>query len=295
MQPHPATNTIVSSNSSGLRIHGIQTGWVQVKTAHYRLRHPAALRLLFITLGRRWTAPLPILTWLIEHPEGLILIDTGESAQAATDLHNYMACDPGSRWFFQRNLRFALTPDEEISAQLSKLGKQPDDVRWIVQTHLHSDHAGGLRAFPNAQIVVARSEVQGHQRCALGGVPCLWPQPFTPQLVDYAHPPVGPFSASQRLTSDGAVVLVPTPGHSYGHQSVLLRADGCTYCFAGDVVFSESQLLKQELQGISHDVRRAHASVAALHTYVKHNPTVVLPTHDQQALERLQQRRTTQL
>jgi glyoxylase-like metal-dependent hydrolase (beta-lactamase superfamily II) len=131
---------------SGIRIHGIQTGVLAIKQAHAHLRRPAALRLLSIVLDTTWTPLLPLLTWVIEHPEGLFVIDTGERA-AASDIDKYMAGDPANRWFFKRNLPLFVTAAEELPSQLRGLGLAPEAVQTVVLTHLHGDHTGGLASF----------------------------------------------------------------------------------------------------------------------------------------------------
>jgi glyoxylase-like metal-dependent hydrolase (beta-lactamase superfamily II) len=286
-----AVKPVTITTESGLRVHGIQTGFVAIKSAHHRLRGPEALRLLTIIQDATWTAPLPILTWVIEHPEGIIVIDTGESARMS-NLAEYMACDRVSRWFYGRNLRMFVTPEEEIGAQVRALGIVPEAVRWVVMTHLHGDHAAGMGMFPNAEVVIARSEFEGHKRQPVGAIPCLWPADFFPRLVDYTGPAVGSFPATLPLTRDGVVTLLPTPGHSYGHQSVLLRDSARSYLFAGDVAFSEGQLLAQEMQGISQDVSAARRSLSHVHELVRQTPTVFLPSHDPESLARFAQGRT---
>ena len=87
--------------ANGIRIHALATGSVRVKKTH---RQPSALGMAAILFDPRWTNALPVHCWLIEHPEGLILIDTGESARFHEKDH--LACDPGAGWVNQRILRF---------------------------------------------------------------------------------------------------------------------------------------------------------------------------------------------
>lgn len=281
-----AAGPVTTTTRSGVRIHGIQTGVLAIKRAHARLRHPAALRLLSIVLDPTWTPLLPILTWVIEHPEGLFVIDTGERA-AASDIDSYMAADPANRWFFKRNLPMFVTPAEELAAQMRGLGLPREAVQTVVLTHLHGDHAGGLGFFPNAEFLVGRAEYEGHLRQPMGAVRSLWPAGWAPRLVEYDGPGLGPFRATLPLTRTGDLMLLPTPGHSYGHQSVLLIDGERSYLFAGDLAFSEAQLRGRGLQGIAQDLGQARATLERTWHYVRGTPTVFLPSHDPQALRRL--------
>jgi glyoxylase-like metal-dependent hydrolase (beta-lactamase superfamily II) len=257
-----------------------------IKRAHATLRRPAALRLLAIVLDPTWTPLLPILTWVIEHPEGLFVIDTGERA-AASDIDSYMAADPANRWFFKRNLPMFVTPAEELATQMRGLGLAPDAVRTVVLTHLHGDHAGGLGFFPKAEFLVARAEYEGHLRQPMGAVRSLWPPGWAPRLIDHHGPALGPFPTTLPLTGAGDLLLVSTPGHSYGHQSVLLRDGERCYLFAGDLAFSEAQLRAQGLQGIAQDLGQARATLERAWRFAQLTPTIFLPSHDPQALQRL--------
>lgn len=91
---------------------------------------------------RQRTARLPVNCWLVEHPDGLLMIDTGESAHAN---------DPGYQpwWhpFTQTRQRRGIAPEEESGAQLREAGYGPADIRWVVMTHMHGDHTGGLGKF----------------------------------------------------------------------------------------------------------------------------------------------------
>jgi glyoxylase-like metal-dependent hydrolase (beta-lactamase superfamily II) len=275
------------TTASGIRIHGIQTGLLAIKQAHATLRGIEQLRLLSIIQDSRWTPLLPILTWVIEHPDGLFVIDTGERA-AASNIDTYMANDPANRWFFKRNLPMFVTPAEELATQLRTLGLAAEDVRTVVLTHLHGDHAGGLGFFPNATFLVARAEYQGQIEQPMGAVRSLWPESFKPELIDYSGPALSSFPASLPLTRTGDLVLVPTPGHSYGHQSVILHDTQRSYLFAGDLAFSEAQLRAQGLQGIAQNLDQARTTLTRTLQFVGEQPTVFLPSHDPQALERLQ-------
>src|SRR6516162_2730610 len=109
-----------------LRIHAIQTGTVGIKSNQLRGEGHGAMRLLHTLTGKAWEPPVPILAWVIEHPEGIIVVDTGETAM--TSQKGYFP-----RWhpFFNRATKMFVGPEDEIGVQLLKLGISPNDVRWV--------------------------------------------------------------------------------------------------------------------------------------------------------------------
>ena len=189
--------------------------------------------------GAGWSDDtLPVNAFLVHHPDGLCLFDTGQSAQAT---------EPGylPRWHpFLRLARFELGPQDEIGAQLAGRGIDPISVRWLVLSHLHTDHVGGIGAFPGAEVIVSRVEweqARGLSGRLRGYVPQHWPLP-EPLLVDLAGPPVGPFSGSFDVAGDGTLLIVPTPGHTPGHVSLIVRGDHGGFFLGGDIAHSPGEV-----------------------------------------------------
>ncbi len=283
------------TTATGIKVHGIQTGWVSIKTHHYHMRGPAALKDLNILMDTQWTEAKPILSWVIEHPEGLIIIDTGERS-GAVDLPTYFTCaDAANRFFITRNFRVNVEPESELGPQLVKLGLSPKDVRWCIQTHLHFDHANGFEFFPQTEVLVSRAELEGHRRRPIGAVACKYPSNFSPIAIDYVPKTYGTFAQHYQLTKASDVILVPTPGHSYGHQSVILNDDQQSIFFAGDVVYDERQLLEDEVSGINVGIALTRQSMTQTRVYLASTPTVFLPSHDPLSLTRLQTAQRTTL
>ncbi len=171
---------------------------------------------------------LPVNVFLVHHPAGLCLFDTGQTARAATPGYH-------PRWHpFLRLARFELAPEDEIGAQLRRRGVDPESVRWVVLSHLHTDHVGGVGAFPGAEVIVSRVEWERARGLAgrlRGYVPQHWPA-GEPVLVDLAGPAVGPFPGSFDLSGDGRLLLLAAPGHTPGHLA-LLACDGAGGFFLG--------------------------------------------------------------
>ncbi|HEY0755722.1 MAG TPA: N-acyl homoserine lactonase family protein [Ktedonobacteraceae bacterium] len=276
-----------------IRIHAIQTGSVGIKTAQLEGRGQGVQRLLNVLTDPVWTEPMPIYAWVIEHSEGIIVVDTGETARSTEQ--SYFP-----RWhpFFRRATRFYVCPDDEIGPQLRRLGIAPRDVRWVVLTHLHTDHAGGLAHFPASEILIAREEYQvakGIPGRIRGYLPERWPTWLRPRLIDFAPQPGGPFPASFPLTSAEDIILLSTPGHTAHHLSVLVRDSGLSYILAGDASYSEQLMLRQVTDGVSPNPAITRQTLSRLRDYAQSNPTVYLPSHDPAAARRLATRTTVSL
>lgn len=279
--PPPTPAPLTVTTPGGLRLHALQTGWVRVKASHRTLSGPSSLRLPGILLDAAWTPWLPIFCYAIEHPEGVILVDTGETSRAMDP--DYFACSRGDVFFYTRNLRFAVRAEDEIGPQLRRVGIEPEVVRWVVMTHLHSDHTGGMPSLTRSRFLLSQGDAQGH----LGTLTCRIPDGLLRETVSHDGPPVGAFTGSHAVTRDGAVLLIPTPGHSPAHQSVLVRDGDLQWLFAGDAVFDLGQAEREEVAGIVADVAAARDTVARIRRQLTMSPTLLLAAHDPDARDRL--------
>ena len=226
-----------------MRLHAIQTGTVAIKQRQVRGSGQGFGRRLNTMLDRVWTDPLPIYVWVIEHPEGIIVVDTGETAR--TTEPGYF---PWWHPYYRLGVREWVRPEEEVGPQLRALGIPPEEVRWVVLTHLHSDHTGGLAHFPKAEILLSRTEYQsasGWQGQVSGYLPQHWPTWFDPTLISFAAASVGPFPLSYSVTRAQDVLLVPTAGHTAGHLSVVVLEDDHVLFLAGDTSYIQQLMLEE--------------------------------------------------
>jgi N-acyl homoserine lactone hydrolase len=193
-----------------------------------RVRRKRAERGVRRYLASDWAdSTLPVHAFLVEHSKGLCLFDTGQTARAAA---------PGylPRWHpFLRLARFELGPQDEAAAQVD-----PASVRWVVLSHLHTDHVGGLEPFARAEVLVARTEwerARGLAGRVRGYLPQHWPVGLEPRLVEPAPEGPDPLGGSYDLAGDGRLLVVPLPGHTPGHLGLLV-GDGRnpTHLLAGD-------------------------------------------------------------
>ena len=269
-----------------MKINAIQTGFVRIKTAQVEGQGHGLSRRLAIFTDRNWTDWLPTYAWVIDHPEGIIAVDTGQGAhllQSGQSLHPYV------RW----EVAFRIEPEQEIGPQLRALGIGPRDVKRVVLTHLHMDHDGGLAHFPNSEILVSSRELQTAQGMLgriRGYLPHRWPAWFDPKPLSLVAEPFGPFAASRRLTQAGDIVAVATPGHTADHISVVVEDGDTSYFLAGDTSYTEQLMLAGKLDGVSADEAVTGATLDTIGRFAESRPTVYLPTHDPQAADRLAKR-----
>lgn len=268
-----------------MKIHAIETGRVRVTERWRQGEGEGIRRLLNAWFDKAITDWLPIYVWVIEHPEGILVVDTGIPFDA-----NKPRYFPPFMPLIQRAAVFDILPEEQIDRKMQTLGLEPKDVRWVVLTHLHQDHDGGLHHFPNSEIIVSRVEwnfASGFMGRMNGYLNQRWPRGLAPTLVDFDGGSYGPFSGHTKLTSTGDVKLVPTPGHSPGHLSVLLQEDDTTFMFAGDTSYTESHLVQLIADGVGTDIEAEIETHRKILTFAAKNPTVYLPSHDPESLKRL--------
>lgn len=264
-------------------LHAITTGHVKITQNWLDGKGQGVLRMVNTLLDSRHTDWLPIWCFIIEHRDGLIVVDTGIPENA-----NQPRYFPPFMPLVQRAAPFRINGEQEIGPQMRAIGLNPAAVRYVLLTHLHQDHDGGLHHFPNAEFIVSRAEWEAAQglKGRLGGyLNDRWPEGFRPTLVDYSDGAVGSFTRSQQIVS--SVTLVPTPGHSVGHQSVIWQQGEQQVIFGGDVAYTQDALFNLRLDGVSGDLAAAETSMRQLRDTVQTVGAVFLPTHDPDSAKRL--------
>lgn len=271
----------------GVKVHAIRTGFVQVRRSQQQSKGTGLTRAANMLFDPEWTDWLPIYAWAIEHDEGVILVDTGETSRV-----HQRGYFPIWHPFYRRAAHFSVHPDEEIGAQLRSLGISSREVSQVVLTHLHTDHAGGLTDLTNARFWVSEQEYK--RASGIGGriqgyLPHRWPRWWKPNFIRFDHGPLGPFERSMSLTKAGDVLIVPTPGHTPHHVSVVVRGSPSLF-IAGDTSYNQQMLLDGKVDGVSPSVDIAKATHAKIVALAKEQPLVYLPSHDPESPERLTNR-----
>jgi N-acyl homoserine lactone hydrolase len=188
----------------------------------------------------------PALGYLIDHPGGgLVLVDTGMGRHPEVDAHYRPRRVP-------------------LSGALAAVGVRVDEIGYVVNCHLHFDHCGGNPELGGRPVFAQRAELA----LARGGEHTL------PELIDY------PGARYEELDGEAeilpGVVILPTPGHTSGHQSVVVRRGDGTVVVAGQSHDNASLF--------TGDVLAQHSGVGHypgwLHRILAFDPKQVVFAHD---------------
>ncbi|MDE2365031.1 MAG: N-acyl homoserine lactonase family protein [Hyphomicrobiales bacterium] len=260
------------------KIHILETGTASLRAAQLVAEGEGLKRMINGLFGKGWSAPLPIYAYLIEHDDGLILVDTGETADVMKP--GYFA---GWHPYYRYSIRFDVPPAAEIGPQLKAAGFDPADVKTVVLTHLHTDHAGGLRYFPKARILCSATELKTASGFAgrVAGYPNdRWPDWFRPDAIEQPAASDDLLAGAIPVTKDGAVKIVATPGHTLGHLSVAVDMGDKLALLAGDASYTADALMRRRPDGLGADPAgeiETHKRILAL---AARRPLVYLNGHD---------------
>lgn len=263
--------------SPGVRVHPLMTARMKAMPAFYE--RPGGPKPLAMVRGMglhvprsRWTW-LPIPAFLLEHPEaGPVLVDTG--------LHEQVATDVGAALGRLGKIAFTIDmqPGWAIPHQLRARGVDPADVKTIIMTHLHYDHASGLSQFPGATVHVDARE---HEAASSGHLL----DGFIPRLLQTPGQRWQTFSHDEDVHDvfgDGTVRLLRTPGHTPGHRSVAVRlASGGELLLTGDAAYSLETIERSLTPLLTWKDDAFRASLARVRAWTRDHPGApVIPGHD---------------
>jgi N-acyl homoserine lactone hydrolase len=179
---------------------------------------------------------IPVSMWLIDHPKGLVVFDTGINAAVTQDCKSYWQagmCD---------FLKPTTNREEMIDGQLKKIGVSPDKIKVVITSHTHLDHVGNIKMFPNAIHVMQKKELyQGwfpeKFQGRTGGAFVLADLDGTRDF-NYLE-----LNGDYDLFGDGSVMILATPGHTLGHQSVKVKfASGRSMIMSQDAIWMQENM-----------------------------------------------------
>lgn len=201
---------------------------------------------------------IPINMWVIDHPKGVVLFDTGNNVAISDG--NCKAYWPG----FCDFLKPSQKREDVIDMQLKRLGFSPDKVKAVITSHGHLDHIGNIKLFPKAVHVIQKKELYQ----------VWWPEKFQrgPAFV------MADFDGAARdfnyleldgdydLFGDGSITVLSTPGHTLGHQSLRIKlASGKTLVLSQDAIWFRENL-EGYPAGLNYSVKDYNNSIQRLKT-----------------------------
>jgi glyoxylase-like metal-dependent hydrolase (beta-lactamase superfamily II) len=190
----------------------------------------------------RWTVPIEC--FLVVHPRGRLLFDSGLHCETRTNMLG--------RYGEERARRFQVHSQagDDVVSQLGRLGLSVADVGWVANSHWHFDHCGGNEFFPDATFLV-----QAHEMQAARSPEVLAQGRYRPSARDFEHPlRYQPVDGEHDVFGDGTVVLIPTFGHTPGHQSLLVRPDRASrLLFTADACYTRENMDRDVLPTVVWD------------------------------------------
>lgn len=276
---------VQNNNINQIKVHFIRTGSVLVDetlTGQGDSRNPIAFTGLFRSSNHR--VEVPVSCYLIEHPKGLVLIDTGMGKEAEGKVTPL----PG----LVRKNKVAIPNvkvGELIDDQIKELGFNVSDIDYVILSHLDGDHAGGLQLLKEAKTMITSNEEyqKANQKHSIRYNTALW-QGTSLQPFYFKDTHIGPQKKSFDLFGDGTITLVHTPGHSVGLTSFIIKSlrNDDYILLASDVGYYPGNWRELRLPGILSSKKQEKRSLQwvqniekdrhCLGIYANHDPNVTI-------------------
>lgn len=225
-----------------------------------------------VVTGDTGNITLPILSWMIEHPDGLVLFDNG--------MHIELQQDTSRLGRTAEVFVPDYNPGDEVAAKLSAREVRPTDIDLMIFSHLHFDHAGGTEQLPDARLLAQRAEWEAGQDQQLieQGV-------YDPADYDHGHD-VQLLDGEHDVFGDGRLICLPTPGHTAGHQALRVELDSGPVVLTGDCVYFERMLDEMLVPRFGHDLEQQRESMRKL-ADLRDSGCQLLYGHDEEQLKNL--------
>jgi N-acyl homoserine lactone hydrolase len=217
----------VSNNDATVKIYAMTCGWLTSD-------------LNMMLAGKEGKIRFPVPAYLIEHPKGCVLFDTGMHPQCQHDASGRLGINADLfKVDFQRG--------EDIQTRLQQIDIDINKVEFLINSHLHFDHTGGNFLVPNAKVVIQKRE---------------WEAGFLPEYIeangydplDYDHGHlIKMVDGEHDFFGDRRIVTVPTFGHTPGHQSLKVRLDSGEVILAADACYLRETIVNLHLPQLVFD------------------------------------------
>jgi N-acyl homoserine lactone hydrolase len=215
--------------------------------------------------------------WLIKHGSEWLLWDTGVPESAHSDPRGWST--------LPKLIVYHL--DKTLTDQLAEIGLKPPDITRVAISHTHGDHIGNMGLFPNSAILMQRAEYSWirspngsndnvNQLMALARE--LLGTPKSLQLID----------GDTDVFGDGSVTLVSTPGHTPGHQSLLVHLENSGFIIlSGDVVHLEESFDKNIVPSLNTSTQESLASMKTIRQMITTYKATLFINHDKKQEDKL--------
>jgi len=183
--------------------------------------------------------PMADSCYLIHHAQGWLLWDTGVTDAVAAMPDGQAPSDPRAiHWYKPKTLR----------SELATVGVKPSDIKYLAISHTHPDHIGNVEMFPQSTLLVQKAEYE-------------WPNPLGVARFKPEHP-VNKLEGDYDIFGDGSVTIISTPGHTPGHQSLLVKLPKAgAIVLTGDAVHFKSNWDNRRAPSINWDKEKTLASM----------------------------------
>jgi glyoxylase-like metal-dependent hydrolase (beta-lactamase superfamily II) len=209
-----------------------------------------------VNLGK--TMEFSVNCYLIKHAQGWLLWDTGVADAVAAMPQGPPPPDP-------RMTRYRRT--KTMASQLDQLGVRPSDIKYLAVSHTHPDHVGNIAMFPQSMVLVQKAEYD-------------WPTPFGRRLQAIPSP-VNKLEGDHDVFGDGSVTLITTPGHTPGHQSLLVKLPKTgALLLSGDAVHFTSNWENRRIPERNFDREKTAASMQRLADIMAKEKAQLWMNHD---------------
>lgn len=270
-------------------IHAFSTGR---GFQHKEHRNGGVPQIWWVLTSRSWVG-LPISVFLIEHKNGLVLFDTGLDPAIETD-SAYISQAIG-RLLLKRIFRFDVRPEDKLGQKLNAHGFDSHQVRKAVISHLHFDHIGGISDITQAELLVSQTEwtllgePHPEREWVLREHIEIPGAQWTPiEFQPTQDPLFTSFGGMYDVMGDGSLVLLPTPGHTPGSMSLLVRSSiGPPILLIGDLAYSAQAIMEDRVPGTgdAKQLRETYTKVRQLKNEFR--DILIVPSHDDEAIAEL--------
>ena len=177
--------------------------------------------------------------YLIKHAQGWLLWDTGVTDAISAMPDGQKPSDPGATHWKR---------PKTLVSQLDQLGVKPADIKYVAVSHTHPDHIGNITLFPESMLLVQKAEYE-------------WPNPLGVGRFKPEHP-VTKLEGDKDVFGDGSTMIISTPGHTPGHQSLLVKLPKTgAVLLSGDAVHFKSNWENRGVPSMNVDKDKTMASM----------------------------------